>query len=134
MRFRSNYIYQERWRVSFGASGLPQALDEDEQRDRTPTFDRTGRFVALASGLESDTEALPIRADARVLGATLKAGESAEHVLAAGRLAYLVPAKGRVEVNGVVLDARDGAAIDAESSIKVVALDDAELVLVDVTR
>jgi hypothetical protein len=43
-------------------------------------------------------------------------------------------AKGRVEVNGVAFDARDGAAVDTESSIKVVALEDAELVLVDVTR
>ena len=60
--------------------------------------------------------------------------ESAEHVLVDGRLACLVPAKARAEVNGVAFDARDGAAIDAEPSIKVVALEEAELVLVDVTR
>ncbi len=51
---------------------------------------------------------------------------------ARGRHAYLVPASGAVEVNGVRVDARDGAAIRDESSLRVTALDgDAEFVLVD---
>jgi len=41
-----------------------------------PKIDRSGCFVVLASGFASDEGALPIRADARVLGAMLKAGES----------------------------------------------------------
>ena len=98
-----------------------------------PKQDRSGRFVTLASGLEGDAEALPIRADARVLGAALKAGESAEYRLAEGRRAYLVPDLGAVEVNGLRLDARDGAAIRDERVLHVTALDDAEIVLVDVT-
>ena len=96
-----------------------------------PKGDRSGRFVALASGFKDDTEALPLRTNARVLGATLKAGESTEYALAPGRYAYLVPATGKVELNGVQLDARDGAAIRQESTLKVTALEDAELVLVD---
>jgi len=96
-----------------------------------PKSDRSGRFVALASGFADDGEALPIRADARVLGATLKAGERADYALGAGRKAYLVPAKGAVEVNGVRIEARDGAAIQDEDILSVTALDDAELVLVD---
>jgi redox-sensitive bicupin YhaK (pirin superfamily) len=96
-----------------------------------PTGDRSGRFVPLASGLDGDAEALPIRADARVLGATLKAGETVEYRLGSGRSAYLVPARGAVEVNGVALEARDGAAIRDEDVLKVTAREDAELVLVD---
>ncbi|MEH6676004.1 pirin family protein [Phenylobacterium sp.] len=96
-----------------------------------PKGDRSGRFVTLASGFENDGEALPIRTPARVLGATLKAGETTEHVLDAARHAYLVPAKGRVEVNGVTLEARDGAAITGETSLTITALEDSELVLVD---
>ena len=76
-----------------------------------PKGERSGRFVALASGFKEDAEALPLRTDARVLGATLKAGETAEYPLGAGRYAYLVPATGSVELNGVKLDARDGTAI-----------------------
>lgn len=96
-----------------------------------PKGDRSGKFVTLASGFENDNDALPIRTDARVLGATLKAGETVEYALDASRHAYLVPAAGRVEVNGLTLETRDGAAITDETSIRVTALEDAELVLVD---
>ncbi|MGB3023065.1 MAG: pirin family protein, partial [Methyloceanibacter sp.] len=96
-----------------------------------PTGDRAGKFVVLASGFAADTEALPIRAEARVLGATLKAGESLAYGLGRGRHAYLVPAKGAVEANGVRLKARDGAAIEDETLVKVTALEDSEIILVD---
>ncbi|WP_439817813.1 pirin family protein [Zavarzinia sp. CC-PAN008] len=96
-----------------------------------PKGDRSGRFVTLASGFAGDDEALPIRAEARVLGASLKAGETVEYALGDGRHAYLVAAKGSVEVNGVTLDTRDGAAIKAEPVLTVTATQDAELVLVD---
>ena len=97
-----------------------------------PRGERAGRFVALASGIAGDGDALPIRTNARVLGASLKAGESTEYRFAdAGRYGYLVPASGRVEVDGVTLEARDGAAISGEARIRVTALEDAELVLVD---
>jgi len=96
-----------------------------------PKRDRAGRFVSLASGLPGDEEALPIRTDARVAGATLKAGETVEYALGEGRHAYLVPATGAVELNGVRLDARDGAAVVDEPVLRVTALEDAEVVLVD---
>jgi redox-sensitive bicupin YhaK (pirin superfamily) len=96
-----------------------------------PKSDRSGRFVALASGQDGDGEALPIRADARVLGATLRSGETADYVLGAGRHGYLVPASGVVEVNGVRIETRDGAAIRDEATVRVTALEDAEVVFVD---
>ena len=97
-----------------------------------PKGERSGRFIALASGMQGDEDALPIRANARVLGATLEAGESTEyHFSDANRYGYLVPNTGKVEVNGVLLEARDGAAINGETSIRITALEDAELVLVD---
>ena len=95
-----------------------------------PKADRSGHFVTLASGL-GDEDALPIRADARVAGATLKAGEVATYPLDPGRRAYLATAHGEIEVNGVKLDARDGAAVSDETELKVRALSDAEVVLVD---
>ena len=96
-----------------------------------PKSDRSGKLVTLASGFADDTDALPIRTDARVLGASLKAGETATYDLGSNRHAYLVPARGRVEVNGVVLEARDGAAITNEAGVSITALTDSELVLVD---
>jgi hypothetical protein len=96
-----------------------------------PKGDRAGKFVTLASGVAGDDDALMIRTDARVAGATLKAGETTEYALGKDRHAYLVPAVGAVEVNGVRLDARDGAAVKDEAVLKVTALEDAEVVLVD---
>jgi redox-sensitive bicupin YhaK (pirin superfamily) len=96
-----------------------------------PKGDRSGRFVTLASGFDGDKVALPIRAQARVLGATLKAGESVDYTLDPQRHGYLVPASGAVEVNGVRIDARDGAAIKDVGVVKISALQDSEIVLVD---
>jgi redox-sensitive bicupin YhaK (pirin superfamily) len=96
-----------------------------------PKADRTGKLVTIASGIEGDTDALPIRADARVLATTLKAGESAEYEPERSRHLYLVPAAGAVEINGVRVNARDGAAIRDEDKLKITALEDSELVLVD---
>ncbi|HTJ63399.1 MAG TPA: pirin family protein [Alphaproteobacteria bacterium] len=96
-----------------------------------PKNDRSGKFVTLASGMEGDTDALPIRTDARVAGATVKAGEMVEYPLGASRNAYLVPATGAIEVNGVRLNARDGAAVQDETVISIKAIEDSEIVLVD---
>lgn len=96
-----------------------------------PKGDRSGRFIALASGHAADADALPIRTDARVLGATLKAGESASYRLGADRKAYLVPATGAVRIGDTTVQARDGAAISGVDELTVTALEDSELVLVE---
>jgi len=96
-----------------------------------PKDDRSGKFVTLASGIKGDADVLPIRADARVVAATVKAGESISYALGANRNAYLVPATGAIEVNGVRADARDGVAIRDEADLTITALADSELVLVD---
>jgi quercetin 2,3-dioxygenase len=94
-----------------------------------PKGDRAGDWVTLASGFAGD-DALPIRADARVLGATLKAGQVLEHDVAVDRHAYLVLATGRVRIGDVVANARDGVAL-ANGRFTIIAEEDAELVLVD---
>ncbi|MDE2061070.1 MAG: pirin family protein [Bradyrhizobium sp.] len=96
-----------------------------------PKADRSGQFVAIASGQAADNEALPIRADARVLAATLKSGEHALYTPRMTRHLYLVPAAGKIDVNGVTVNARDGIAIRDEAKLTITALEDSELVLVD---
>jgi hypothetical protein len=94
-----------------------------------PKDARDGRFQLLAGG-EPEDGALAINADARVLGATVKAGESIEFEASPQRHLYLVPS-GRVRVNGVAAKPRDGVAITGEERLRIEADDDAELVLVD---
>jgi quercetin 2,3-dioxygenase len=97
-----------------------------------PAAERSGCFVAIASGLDSDCDALPIRARARVLNAKLRIGESIEHVFREPRLAYLVPSFGTVDVNGVRIHARDGAAIKDIDIVTITAIEVADVVMVDV--
>ena len=94
-----------------------------------PKDEREGQFQLLASGRPEDG-ALTIHADARVLGATVKAGHAIELSADPERHLYLVPS-GRVRVNGVAAGPRDGVAIKGETDLRIEAEDDAELVLVD---
>ena len=75
------------------------------------------------------TCALPIYAG------KLKAGEVTRQKLG-GKPAYLVPAKGRIEVKGsdgklVTANTRDGVAVVDQDEIELKALEDAEIVLVE---
>jgi hypothetical protein len=111
-----------------------------EQR-RFPSADRGGRLVALASGRAADLGAdergpgeegaLAIHQDAAVLGASLRKGESVTHALGPDRQAYLVADRGAIEVNGLKAGARDGVVVTQEESLTITALEDAEVILVD---
>jgi redox-sensitive bicupin YhaK (pirin superfamily) len=96
-----------------------------------PKADRAGSFVTLASGMLGDGHALKINSDARVAGATIKAGETVSYPVGPGRRVYLVPATGKVEVNGIMVDARDGVAVNEEQDLSLTALEDSEIVLVE---
>lgn len=96
-----------------------------------PKDDRAGKFVVLASGREADGDALPIRTDARVLGATIKAGETIEYPLGKARKGYLVAATGALDIDGTRVNARDGAAIEDIETLRITAIEDSEVVLVD---
>lgn len=94
-----------------------------------PKEARAGNFQLLASG-DKDDGALTINADARILGTTLSAGNSIEFDADPARHLYLVPS-GKVRVNDVAAQPRDGVAITGEARVTITAEEDAELVLVD---
>jgi len=97
-----------------------------------PHGERTGQLVALASGRARHKDALPIHQDAAIMAATLSPGQTVTHELDAGRYAYLVNATGKIEVNGVVANARDGLAIKDEPRLAIKALEDSSFLLADV--
>jgi redox-sensitive bicupin YhaK (pirin superfamily) len=101
-----------------------------------PREDRTGRWVILASGDPAGDDAqanrpLPIRADARVLAARLEPGQTLDYAADPSRHLYLVAPSGRILVNGVEAQPRDGVAITGETALSLVAPEGAELILVD---
>jgi redox-sensitive bicupin YhaK (pirin superfamily) len=96
--------------------------------------DNVGQLTAVADGRpNADGSALPLYADGAVLAGSLKAGQTLRQSLGAGRVGYLVPAKGAVTVNGVSVSTRDGATITGETELAITATEDAEIVMVDVT-
>jgi redox-sensitive bicupin YhaK (pirin superfamily) len=98
---------------------------------RFPKADRAGRLMTLASGDPKDADALPIRADARVLGATVLAGTTLTHEPARFRHTYLAPAQGVILVNGQRVAVGDGIAATVEPELIITAEEDAEFILVD---
>jgi redox-sensitive bicupin YhaK (pirin superfamily) len=96
-----------------------------------PRVDRSGRWVILASDRPDEDDALPIRAEARVMAANLPAGQSIEYAADPSRHQYLVAPTGQIKINGTIANRRDGIAVTGETSILVEALEDAEIVMVD---
>jgi quercetin 2,3-dioxygenase len=98
---------------------------------RFPKADRAARLIVLASGDSKNAETLLIRADARVLGATLLAGTTLTHAPARFRHSYLAPAQGVILVNGERVSIGDGIAAVDEPELTITAEENAEFILVD---
>jgi quercetin 2,3-dioxygenase len=96
-----------------------------------PKADRAGRLIELASGDPTNAETLLIRADARVMGATLLAGTTLTHAPARYRHSYLAPAQGVIIVNGQRVEVGDGIAAIDEPALSIIAEENAEFILVD---
>lgn len=97
---------------------------------RFPELNEEAKFTVLASSSPGH-EGLQINANANVLGASLRTGETIFHSLPMSGCAYLVPTVGRIEVNGHVIGPRDGAAIHGEREMVVTSLDDTEIIMVE---
>jgi redox-sensitive bicupin YhaK (pirin superfamily) len=108
---------------------LPRAQGLAPRWETRPFPREHGRLQVLASGFAEDGAPL-INQDARVLGATLDAGDRVERRLD-GHAAYLVAARGRLSVNGVEMGPRDGLAVTGEDVLDITAAEDAEIVLVE---
>ncbi|MGE5475807.1 MAG: pirin family protein [Bacteroidales bacterium] len=108
---------------------LPRAQGLAPRWETRPFPREHGRLQVLASGFAADGAPL-INQDARVLGATLDAGDRVERRLD-GQAAYLVAARGRLTVNGVAMGPRDGLAVTGEDVLDITAAEDAEIVLVE---
>jgi quercetin 2,3-dioxygenase len=76
------------------------------------------RRVAGGEAIERDA-ALSIQTDADVHLAALEPGEQVEHVLRAGRGAWVQVAAGAARVNGATLRAGDGAQIEGDAVVRI---------------
>jgi Pirin-related protein len=86
------------------------------------------RLVASRTG---DEGSVKINQDVSLYASLLDAGETVEHDLAENRYAWLQIVKGKVELNGVGLNAGDGAAVSEEKVLQIKADEDSEFLLFD---
>jgi len=107
-----------------GARNLAPAY---EQRELPPLGDE----LALVAAPEGGGGALTINQDARLYAGRLRAGAETSHRLARGRGAWLQVARGEIEIDGEILAAGDGAAIENEDTVTLTATTDAEVLLFD---
>jgi quercetin 2,3-dioxygenase len=131
-------IMHAEWNANHGAAKVFQIWIKPNSRGGQPTWDtrkfpkhdRAGQWVTLASGYGEDAEALTLRANARVLGVTLQIAQSISYRLD-GRNAYLVPATGKILLGGHTIHAGDGCEVRRQPTLSIEAIEDSEIVLVD---
>jgi len=108
------------------------------QRGSAPAYDqrtideaaRNNQLCLLASGDERDG-ALVLQQDARLYTAKLEPGAALSHQLGDDRGAWVQVVRGAVEVNGVRLDAGDGAAVEEVATVDIVGKAASEFLLFD---
>lgn len=93
--------------------------------------DGRGRGLRLLASRDGRDDSLAMHCDGDIYGVTLAAGESVRHALGSGRAAYVQIAGGAIELNGVTLEAGDGAAVTDEPSLDLHAPIGAEVLLFD---
>jgi redox-sensitive bicupin YhaK (pirin superfamily) len=110
-----------------------QGLEPSVEQKAIEKKDRTDRFLPLVSN--RDQGALPIVADARVFSSFLHAGKTEHYDLEPGFGIYLyVLEGGPITVNTLQVPVLGSAMITEEESIDVAALQDVELLLVEVKK
>ena len=90
----------------------------------------SGDMVLVASPDGRDGS-FAIRQNAELYAAKIKEGAVLSHGFAAGRYGWLQIARGGVELGGLMMQAGDGARIEAENSVTFKALADSEVLLFD---
>ena len=98
-----------------------KAFAEDERRGRL-------RLVASEDGRDGS---VTIQQDARLYAAILEPHAAVEHQFFEGRYGWAQIARGNVKLNDVAMNQGDGAAIRDEKIVRLVAEDNAEVLLFD---
>lgn len=92
--------------------------------------EKRGRFRLVASPDGRDGS-VTLHQDAAIHAGLFDRGEAAELSLAPGRAAYVHVARGAVTLNGIALNAGDGARIENEAGLRVEGVEAGEVLLFD---
>ena len=109
-----------------------------DRKGHTPSYEQK-RFpdeqlhnrLRVVAAPEAEEGSLVIHQDARIYLSKLETGVTVEHPMAESRHAWLQVLRGKVSLNGQLLDTSDGAAISEEQSLEITAVSNAEIMLFD---
>jgi redox-sensitive bicupin YhaK (pirin superfamily) len=105
------------------------SLESTVQQHQYGEAERTNRFLQIMGPAGED--GLDVAQDARVLVSRLLAGNRVSHTVASGRGGYFYVIDGAVELGVDKLVTGDAAEVHGPETLDVVALDDAEVIVVD---
>lgn len=100
-----------------------------EERSFT-TEQKRNRLKLIASPAGEDGS-LTLHQDARLFATILEEGQEVSHELGRNRYGWIQVARGSITVNGVALEAGDGAAISDEAPLRLRARRESEVLLFD---
>lgn len=111
---------------------LPEedGIDPGWEEKEFPRSVRDGQLCLIASPEPTDGE-LKIHQDARIFVANLDGDDVVRHALDPGRGAWVQVARGRIELNGHLLEEGDGASIEDERELVFERGEAAEILLFD---
>ena len=92
--------------------------------------DKAGKLLLVGSR-GGRNGSVTIQQDVDLYATVLEPGESVSHVLAADRVAWVQVALGAIKLNGNVLQAGDGMAVENEGKLRLEGQSSAEVLLFD---
>ncbi len=107
-----------------------RALEPGYEQRAYPPEERRNVLKPLASQTGRDGS-LTLNQDAEVLGVLLNASTVVSHPLRPGRAAWVQVVTGTLRLNGVALSAGDGAAVEDEATLSLLAESDSEVLIFD---
>ena len=103
------------------------------EQKRFSAAERRGGLCVVASP-DARRGSLRIQQDVRLYSAMLDPGQHVVHELSQGRSGWLHVVQGEVRLGDLVLTTGDGAGFTGERSVSVTAVEEAEILLLDVDR
>jgi redox-sensitive bicupin YhaK (pirin superfamily) len=95
-----------------------------------PETERRGRLQPVATP-DGRGGSLRIHQDASLFLGSMESGKSLSYAPAPGRHAWVQVARGAVELNGMAMKQGDGAAVSDETSLRLLASEDSDILLFD---
>lgn len=112
--------------ITPSTKGLKPAYDQKQ----FPADTRRNRLALVASGTGAEGS-IRINQDADLYASILEKGKDVSLTLRPERHAWVQVARGAISVNGTNLSVGDGAAVSGESSLKLAASEDSEVLVFD---